>query len=162
MDGAEANSKYATILCLNVPQGTEFGIDKNCWTVGPKFKGIKLIPPGLHFVFYWYVSVNSCNNQHRYLLIRKSFVSKFSLPLLCLCLSLACSATNKYGGSSAPRMGFFIYLQPGEVLFNNNKKKKNNNNNKKNNRCQGFRLTHPPFRYLFGSGTLMKRTFSIN
>ncbi|GBC02188.1 hypothetical protein RclHR1_00450023 [Rhizophagus clarus] len=30
----------------------EFGIDNNCWNIGPKFKGIKLIPPGLHFVYY--------------------------------------------------------------------------------------------------------------
>ncbi|XP_049851335.1 protein AAR2 homolog [Schistocerca gregaria] len=30
----------------------EIGIDLNSWTAGPMFKGIKLIPPGIHFVFY--------------------------------------------------------------------------------------------------------------
>lgn len=30
----------------------EFGIDCNEWVTGPKFKGIKMIPPGLHCVFY--------------------------------------------------------------------------------------------------------------
>lgn len=44
----------ATLVILDVPQGTEFGIDYNSWTVGPKFKGVKMIPPGFHFVFYRY------------------------------------------------------------------------------------------------------------
>ncbi|XP_064402615.1 protein AAR2 homolog [Halichondria panicea] len=46
----------ATLVILDVPQGTEFGIDYNSWTVGPKFKGVKMIPPGFHFVFYSVVS----------------------------------------------------------------------------------------------------------
>jgi A1 cistron-splicing factor AAR2 len=42
----------ALLVCLDVPEGTEFGIDYNSWNVGPKFKGVKMIPPGFHFVFY--------------------------------------------------------------------------------------------------------------
>ncbi|RHZ74108.1 hypothetical protein Glove_227g17 [Diversispora epigaea] len=42
----------AFLLFLNAPQGLEFGIDYNTWEIGPKFKGIKFIPPGLHFVYY--------------------------------------------------------------------------------------------------------------
>ncbi|CAI2168739.1 4441_t:CDS:2 [Funneliformis geosporum] len=42
----------AFLLFLNAPEGLEFGIDYNSWKIGPKFKGLKLIPPGLHFVFY--------------------------------------------------------------------------------------------------------------
>lgn len=42
----------AILVCLDVPPGTEFGIDYNSWNVGPKFKGVKMIPPGFHFVFY--------------------------------------------------------------------------------------------------------------
>lgn len=38
------------LLCLDVPVGTEFGIDYMTWSVGDKFKGVKLIPPGIHFV----------------------------------------------------------------------------------------------------------------
>ncbi|KAJ3046201.1 a1-alpha2 repression [Rhizophlyctis rosea] len=30
----------------------EFGVDFNTWTTGPRFKGLKFIPPGLHFVYY--------------------------------------------------------------------------------------------------------------
>ena len=44
----------ATLFIIDVPQGTEFGIDYNSWTVGPNFKGVKMIPPGFHFVFYRY------------------------------------------------------------------------------------------------------------
>jgi A1 cistron-splicing factor AAR2 len=56
MDQQKANELIhvcATILCLNVPCGIEFGIDNHSWIVGDKFKGVKLIPPGTHFIFYW-------------------------------------------------------------------------------------------------------------
>jgi len=37
---------------LDVPQGTEFGIDCHSWHVGALFKGVKLIPFGIHLVFF--------------------------------------------------------------------------------------------------------------
>ena len=42
----------ATLVFLDVPEGTEFGIDCNSWEVGPLFKGVKMIPPGFHFIYY--------------------------------------------------------------------------------------------------------------
>lgn len=36
------------LLALDVPEGTEFGIDCTVFTVGPKFQGVKMIPPGFH------------------------------------------------------------------------------------------------------------------
>ncbi|XP_071443693.1 protein AAR2 homolog [Hetaerina americana] len=42
----------AVLIILDVPLGTEFGIDLKSWNTGEKFKGVKMIPPGLHFVFY--------------------------------------------------------------------------------------------------------------
>ena len=42
----------ATLIVLDVPEGTEFGIDYFSWNVGPRFKGVKMIPPGLHFIYY--------------------------------------------------------------------------------------------------------------
>ncbi len=42
----------ATLVLLNVPERTAFGLDYNSWTVGPKFKGVKMIPPGFHLVHY--------------------------------------------------------------------------------------------------------------
>ncbi|XP_005994430.1 protein AAR2 homolog [Latimeria chalumnae] len=48
----------ATLIILNVPERTEFGIDCNTWEVGPLFRGVKMIPPGIHFVHY------SSTNKH--------------------------------------------------------------------------------------------------
>ncbi|XP_011021359.1 PREDICTED: protein AAR2 homolog [Populus euphratica] len=42
----------ATLLLLDVPQYTIVGIDTQMFSVGPAFKGIKMIPPGPHFVYY--------------------------------------------------------------------------------------------------------------
>lgn len=42
----------ATIVIFGVPEGTEFGIDSNSWQVGPRFKGVKMVPPGVHFIHY--------------------------------------------------------------------------------------------------------------
>ncbi|XP_054797985.1 uncharacterized protein LOC129303018 isoform X2 [Prosopis cineraria] len=41
-----------TLLLLDVPQYTLVGIDTQMFSVGPSFKGIKMIPPGPHFVYY--------------------------------------------------------------------------------------------------------------
>lgn len=61
MDPAVAKElyhQYGVILCLDAPtdQTLEFGIDTNSWVTGPLFKGIKLIPPGIHYAFYRYVN----------------------------------------------------------------------------------------------------------
>jgi len=42
----------ATIVFRDVPPGTQVGIDMNSWNVGEKFMGIKMIPPGIHFIYY--------------------------------------------------------------------------------------------------------------
>ncbi|CAH0558993.1 unnamed protein product [Brassicogethes aeneus] len=39
-------------IFLNVPEGTEFGIDMKSWNTGEKFRGVKMIPPGVHYIFY--------------------------------------------------------------------------------------------------------------
>ncbi|TKW03076.1 hypothetical protein SEVIR_7G038100v4 [Setaria viridis] len=44
--------KGSTLLLLDVPQRTLFGIDTQVFSVGPKFKGMKMVPPGPHFVYY--------------------------------------------------------------------------------------------------------------
>ncbi|KAF0697996.1 Aste57867_11327 [Aphanomyces stellatus] len=40
------------VVCLEVPVGSEFGIDYEAFRTAQKFQGVKLIPSGLHFVFY--------------------------------------------------------------------------------------------------------------
>lgn len=39
-------------VALDVPPETDFGIDIKSWTTGDQFKGIKMIPPGFHFIHY--------------------------------------------------------------------------------------------------------------
>lgn len=48
----------ATLVLLGVPEGTELGLDYKTWTLGPRFRGVKMIPPGLHFLHYCSVSTN--------------------------------------------------------------------------------------------------------
>ncbi|KAL1505661.1 hypothetical protein ABEB36_005171 [Hypothenemus hampei] len=43
-------------IFLGVPEGTEFGIDLKSWSTGEKFRGVKMIPSGLHYLFYNSVS----------------------------------------------------------------------------------------------------------
>ncbi|XP_076055423.1 protein AAR2 homolog isoform X1 [Oratosquilla oratoria] len=52
----ELFSEGGTLVLLGMPPGTEFGIDVNSWNVGEKFKGVKMIPPGIHFVYFSAVS----------------------------------------------------------------------------------------------------------
>ncbi|KAJ3107756.1 a1-alpha2 repression [Phlyctochytrium planicorne] len=57
MDISPENAKAlfaqgAFLITMDSPNNLEFGIDLNEWEIGPKFKGMKLIPPGLHFYFY--------------------------------------------------------------------------------------------------------------
>jgi A1 cistron-splicing factor AAR2 len=40
----------ATLLLLGVPPGTTIGIDFTSYSAGDKFAGLKMIPPGLHFL----------------------------------------------------------------------------------------------------------------
>ncbi|KAJ3130953.1 a1-alpha2 repression [Physocladia obscura] len=42
----------AIMLLMDFPVDLSFGIDLNEWQTGPRFKGLKLIPPGFHFIHY--------------------------------------------------------------------------------------------------------------
>ncbi|KAF1744063.1 hypothetical protein MXB_5580 [Myxobolus squamalis] len=48
------SEKGCNILALNFSIGSVFGIDKNVWYVGEKFRGIRNIPAGFHIIFYSY------------------------------------------------------------------------------------------------------------
>jgi len=48
---------YGGILVLDGLVGQlEFGLDLNFWRTGDKFKGVKMIPPGLHFISFRSIS----------------------------------------------------------------------------------------------------------
>ncbi|XP_068198264.1 protein AAR2 homolog [Antennarius striatus] len=53
----------AFLVLLGVPQGTELGIDCKSWQVGPRFKGVKMIPPGLHFLHYCSANPANCGGE---------------------------------------------------------------------------------------------------
>ena len=55
----------ATVIVQGVPPGTEFGLDMNSWNVGDQFMGVKMIPPGIHFVYYSAVNVKQRNTAPR-------------------------------------------------------------------------------------------------
>lgn len=46
----------AILIVLKVPEGTEFGMDMKSWNTGEKFRGVKMIPPGIHYVFFSAIS----------------------------------------------------------------------------------------------------------
>ena len=37
---------------MEAPSGMQFGIDNQYWETGNLFKGVKLIPPGAHYVYF--------------------------------------------------------------------------------------------------------------
>lgn len=41
----------AVLIIAGVPPGTEFGIDQWSFLVGENFRGVKMIPEGVHFVY---------------------------------------------------------------------------------------------------------------
>ncbi|XP_065090207.1 protein AAR2 homolog [Ochlerotatus camptorhynchus] len=41
----------AVLIIAGVPPGTEFGIDQSSFLVGEDFRGVKMIPEGVHFVY---------------------------------------------------------------------------------------------------------------
>ncbi|OQR71459.1 hypothetical protein BIW11_10982 [Tropilaelaps mercedesae] len=48
-----------TLVINDLPIGSEFGIDMKQWETGEKFRGIKMIPPGIHYVYYSNVSMGT-------------------------------------------------------------------------------------------------------
>jgi A1 cistron-splicing factor AAR2 len=54
-----------TFIFLDVPEGTEFGIDMKSWNTDHNFKGMKMIPPGVHFLFYRYVVAHATKTTYK-------------------------------------------------------------------------------------------------
>lgn len=41
----------AVLIVSGCPVGTEFGIDLNAYRIDERFRGVKMIPPGVHYVY---------------------------------------------------------------------------------------------------------------
>ncbi|KAJ2385393.1 hypothetical protein GGI05_004716 [Coemansia sp. RSA 2603] len=63
----------AFLVVLDAPCGIEFGIDLDTWETGPLFKGLKMIPPGIHYIHY------SAVNNDKQTGIQSGFLHKFAL-----------------------------------------------------------------------------------
>uniref|UniRef100_K3W8B9 AAR2 splicing factor homolog n=1 Tax=Globisporangium ultimum (strain ATCC 200006 / CBS 805.95 / DAOM BR144) TaxID=431595 RepID=K3W8B9_GLOUD len=52
--GADSSSSAigGFLVCLDVPQMTEFGVDYEVFRTGPKFQGVKFLPLGIHLVVF--------------------------------------------------------------------------------------------------------------
>ncbi|DAZ96615.1 TPA: hypothetical protein N0F65_000181 [Lagenidium giganteum] len=48
----QSNRIGGFLVCLDVPEGTEFGVDYEVFRTGAKFQGVKFVPLGLHFVIF--------------------------------------------------------------------------------------------------------------
>ncbi|CAG9463435.1 unnamed protein product [Pedinophyceae sp. YPF-701] len=46
----ELTRQGAAVLVLDFPEGACFGIDSRAFVTGPRFQGVKMIPPGAHFI----------------------------------------------------------------------------------------------------------------
>ena len=57
-----AEDNTGALLLLNSPKNVRLGIDHQSWQIGVKFKGIKAIPPGPHYVHY---SLEDEHHQHK-------------------------------------------------------------------------------------------------
>ena len=57
----------------DLPINSEFGIDYESWRIGEKFRGVKMIPPGVHFIYY------SVADKYGQLGMRSGFFHEFAL-----------------------------------------------------------------------------------
>lgn len=42
----------AMLVLEGVPVGTEIGVDMHSWQTAHNFRGVKMIPPGMHFIYF--------------------------------------------------------------------------------------------------------------
>ncbi|GBG26328.1 Protein AAR2-like [Hondaea fermentalgiana] len=49
---AEKDGEACTVVCLDAPAGLQLGVDLKAFALGPRFKGVKLVPPGLRMLHY--------------------------------------------------------------------------------------------------------------
>jgi hypothetical protein len=73
-----------TLLCMGVPAHTQLGIDLVTYTVGPKFLGVKMIPPGVHYIHYASASLSSGSAPRSgfFLHLQPSQVFPFSIHII--------------------------------------------------------------------------------
>lgn len=128
----------AQLVAIGLPRGLQFGVDYWAFVVGEKFKGMKMIPPGVHY--FWFRSTERPAPQPTVLFCSvlaararttpRNLLLTLDLSLCCLLVSSFCSCALSLflpfsaplrssvhnGGDMAPRVGFFAWLEAGDVL----------------------------------------------
>ena len=92
--------KGGKALILDVPAGTEIGIDYNAWNVGERFKGIKFIPKGLHFIYFSATNAKNINKGNNMAQSTNSPQDKQGMQMQM---------------ETAPRTGYFQWYDEGQV-----------------------------------------------
>ncbi|KAF9978424.1 a1-alpha2 repression [Actinomortierella ambigua] len=114
MDNQTLNRLFeagAVLLVLDTPPGQlEFGIDINCWTTGPRFKGVKLIPPGPHLVYYTMAGKGKSNTP-----TSQQDSNAASLPNNSPSTGKS-KAVDSLPTEQDARVGFWHFFQSGEVV----------------------------------------------
>ena len=77
------NKAGGTVLCWNVPQKIHFGIDYLTFETAEKFKGVKMIPPGPHFI---HTSVQNAERMGFFIWLKGKQIDVYEWddPLKCL------------------------------------------------------------------------------
>jgi A1 cistron-splicing factor AAR2 len=71
MDSFKARA-LGSLLLLDAPAGMQFGIDNQCWEIGPLFKGVKCIPPGAHFIHFALKDEEYLHKQGFFIFVKSS------------------------------------------------------------------------------------------
>jgi hypothetical protein len=71
-------------VIIDFPTGSEFGIDYASWQTGSQFIGMKMIPPGIHIVYYRPIGkINSGDSAPRIAFVHEFKVRKADCYLHC-------------------------------------------------------------------------------
>jgi len=84
----------ATLVFLDLPTGSEFGIDYNCYEVGPQFKGVKMIPPGIHFIYYRYLRYGYMVHKH----VSDKYCYPYYMGMFAKLIMLCCPSVIEHEG----------------------------------------------------------------
>jgi hypothetical protein len=101
--GLAANG--AAVLLLGVPTGTVIGVDHRVFVAGPRFRGVKMLPPGLHALTYQAVGGGGSGTASGSGRDPDSSIS-----------AGAAAAGASAGAGAAPAVSLWLWLKPREVV----------------------------------------------
>ena len=104
----DLTQRGAMIVCIDVPEGHEFGLDLRTYGVGPRFRGMKMIPPGTHLL----VSGTEMDHQGVFLKLEAGEVAVFRWDPNTEMLALAKQSEQESCTAAARRLELDSQLGP--------------------------------------------------